>query len=60
MRERIRQLAGTFDVEFTDKGTTVRISVPLGTAAYDPAAKSPLTICGEFECRTSFGRYLPV
>jgi len=33
MRERIRQLAGTFDVEFTDKGTTVRVSVPLGTAA---------------------------
>ena len=32
MRERIRQLAGTFDVEFTDKGTTVRVSVPLGTA----------------------------
>ena len=30
MRERIRQLAGTFDVEFTDKGTTVRVSVPLG------------------------------
>jgi signal transduction histidine kinase len=33
MRERIRQLAGTFDVEFTDEGTTVRVSVPLGTAA---------------------------
>jgi signal transduction histidine kinase len=32
MRERIRQLAGTFDVEFTDKGTTVRVSVPLATA----------------------------
>ena len=31
MRERIRQLAGTFDVEFTDKGTTVRVSVPLAT-----------------------------
>ena len=30
MRERIRQLAGTFDVEFTDQGTTVRVSVPLG------------------------------
>jgi len=34
MRERIRQLDGTFDVEFTDKGTTVRVSVPLGTAAF--------------------------
>ena len=33
MRERIRQLAGTFDVEFTDKGTTVRVRVPLGKAA---------------------------
>jgi two-component system NarL family sensor kinase len=32
MRERVRQLAGTFDVEFTDKGTTVRVSVPLGKA----------------------------
>ena len=32
MRERIRQLAGTFDVEFTDKGTTVRVSVPLAPA----------------------------
>jgi signal transduction histidine kinase len=31
MRERIRQLAGTFDVEFTDKGTSVRVSVPLAT-----------------------------
>ena len=29
MRERIRQLGGTFDVEFTDGGTTVRVSVPL-------------------------------
>ena len=25
MRERIRQLGGTFDVEFTDTGTTVRV-----------------------------------
>jgi signal transduction histidine kinase len=33
MRERIRQFGGTFDVEFTDKGTTVRVSVPLGKAA---------------------------
>jgi len=33
MRERIRQFGGTFDVEFTDKGTTVRVSVPLDTAA---------------------------
>jgi signal transduction histidine kinase len=34
MRERIRQLNGTFDVKFTDRGTTVRVSVPLsvGTA----------------------------
>jgi len=54
MRERIRQLAGTFDVEFTDKGTTVRVTVPLGKAAFS----SQLTICGEFESRTSFGRYL--
>jgi signal transduction histidine kinase len=29
MRERIRQLGGTFDVAFTDGGTTVRVSVPL-------------------------------
>ena len=29
MRERIRQLGGTFDVEFTDNGTTVRVRVPL-------------------------------
>lgn len=29
MRERIRQLGGTFDVAFTDAGTTVRVRVPL-------------------------------
>ncbi len=29
MRERIRQLGGTFDVEFTDDGTTVYVGVPL-------------------------------
>jgi signal transduction histidine kinase len=29
MRERIRQLNGTFYIEFTDSGTTVRVSVPL-------------------------------
>lgn len=29
MRERIRQLGGTFDVEFTDDGTTVSVGVPL-------------------------------
>jgi len=29
MRERIRQLGGTFDVEFRDSGTTVRVGVPL-------------------------------
>jgi signal transduction histidine kinase len=29
MRERIRQLGGTFDVEFTDNGTTVCVRVPL-------------------------------
>jgi signal transduction histidine kinase len=29
MRERVRQLGGTFDVEFTDKGTTVCVGVPL-------------------------------
>lgn len=29
MRERIRQLGGTFDIEFTKNGTTVRVSVPL-------------------------------
>lgn len=28
MRERIRQLGGTFDIEFTKKGTTVRVTVP--------------------------------
>jgi len=31
MRERIRQLGGTFDVEFTDQGTTVCVGVPLNT-----------------------------
>jgi signal transduction histidine kinase len=29
MRERIRQLGGTFDVKFTDEGTTVCVGVPL-------------------------------
>lgn len=29
MRERISQLNGTFDIKFTDRGTTVRVSVPL-------------------------------
>ena len=29
MRERIRQLDGTFDIAFTDTGTTVRVHVPL-------------------------------
>jgi signal transduction histidine kinase len=29
MRERICQLGGTFDLEFTNQGTTVRVSVPL-------------------------------
>jgi signal transduction histidine kinase len=29
MRERIRQLGGTFDIEFTTTGTTVRVAVPL-------------------------------
>jgi signal transduction histidine kinase len=29
MRERIRQLGGTFDISFTDAGTTVRVHVPL-------------------------------
>jgi signal transduction histidine kinase len=29
MRERIRQLRGTFEVEFTDHGTTVRVAVPM-------------------------------
>jgi signal transduction histidine kinase len=29
MRERIRQLGGTFAVEFTDKGTTVSVRVSL-------------------------------
>jgi signal transduction histidine kinase len=29
MRERVRQLGGTFDVEFRDTGTTVRVRVPL-------------------------------
>jgi len=31
MRERIRQLGGIFDVEFTDTGTTVRVNVPSNT-----------------------------
>jgi signal transduction histidine kinase len=29
MRERVRQLGGTFDVEFRDTGTTVRVRVPM-------------------------------
>ena len=29
MRERVRQLGGTFDIEFSDTGTTVRVRVPL-------------------------------
>ena len=33
MRERIRQLGGIFDIEFTDTGTTVRVSMPLNVAA---------------------------
>jgi signal transduction histidine kinase len=32
MRERVRQLGGTFDVEFTDAGTTVRVCVPMDRA----------------------------
>jgi signal transduction histidine kinase len=31
MRERVSQLGGTFDVEFTDSGTTVRVRVPIDT-----------------------------
>ena len=33
MRERIRQLGGTFDIEFTDTGTTVHVAVPLNAGA---------------------------
>jgi signal transduction histidine kinase len=33
MRERVRQLGGTFDVEFTDTGTTVRVRVPMDRGA---------------------------
>jgi signal transduction histidine kinase len=33
MRERIRQLGGTFDIDFTDTGTTVHVAVPLKAAA---------------------------
>ena len=33
MRERIRQLGGTFDVEFTDQGTTVCVGLPLNADA---------------------------
>jgi signal transduction histidine kinase len=29
MRERISQLNGTLDIKFTDRGTTVRVRVPL-------------------------------
>ena len=32
MRERITQLKGTFDIQFTKKGTTVRVGVPLNKA----------------------------
>jgi two-component system, NarL family, sensor kinase len=33
MRQRIRQLGGTFDIEFTDTGTTVHVTVPLNAGA---------------------------
>jgi signal transduction histidine kinase len=33
MRERILQLNGTFDIEFTDNGTTVAVAVPVNRAA---------------------------
>jgi len=33
MRERIRQLSGTFEIEFTNRGTTVRVRVPLTTGS---------------------------
>jgi signal transduction histidine kinase len=33
MRERIRQLGGIFDVEFTNTGTTVRVRVPVDMVA---------------------------
>jgi signal transduction histidine kinase len=33
MRERINQLQGTFNIEFTKKGTTVRVGVPLKRAS---------------------------
>jgi signal transduction histidine kinase len=29
MRERVDQLCGEFDIQFTDHGTTVRVRVPL-------------------------------
>jgi signal transduction histidine kinase len=32
MRERIRQLGGTFEVAFTERGTTVRVDVPMNGA----------------------------
>jgi signal transduction histidine kinase len=32
MRERITQLNGTFDIEFTERGTVVRVHVPLNLA----------------------------
>jgi signal transduction histidine kinase len=33
MRERIRELGGTFEVESSNKGTSVRVTVPLATSA---------------------------
>jgi signal transduction histidine kinase len=32
MRERIRQLGGTFDIAFTNSGTTVRVGVPVNAS----------------------------
>ena len=32
MRERVRQLGGTFDIEFSETGTTVRVRVPMDRA----------------------------
>ena len=33
MRERLQQLGGTFDIESSDQGTTVRVQVPLSRSA---------------------------
>jgi two-component system NarL family sensor kinase len=40
MRERITQLGGTFDITFSNQGTSVRVRLPLDEAEHDAVADS--------------------